>query len=39
MKINNLIIEGVGGIETLTLSFNPQMNIICEPNGIGKTTF
>lgn len=38
MKINKLVIEGVGGIENLTLSFNPQMNLICGPNGIGKTT-
>lgn len=38
MKINKLKIEGVGGIEALTLTFNPQMNLICGPNGIGKTT-
>ena len=38
MKINKLVIEGVGGIEALTLTFNPQMNLICGPNGIGKTT-
>lgn len=38
MKINSLNIEGVGGIEFLKLEFNENMNIICGPNGIGKTT-
>lgn len=38
MKINKLEIEGVGGIKYLDLSFNERMNIICGPNGIGKTT-
>ncbi|MCG9793819.1 AAA family ATPase [Flavobacterium algicola] len=38
MKITNIILEGVGGIKNLTLNFNPNMNIICGPNGIGKTT-
>lgn len=38
MHIKNIYIKGVGGIEELQLSFNEQMNIICGPNGIGKTT-
>ena len=38
MKINKLKIEGVGGILNLELEFNPQMNLMCGPNGIGKTT-
>ncbi|MEZ4805813.1 MAG: AAA family ATPase [Bacteroidia bacterium] len=38
MYINQLIIEGVGGIQYLNLNFNRQMNLICGPNGIGKTT-
>lgn len=38
MKINKLKIEGVGGIKNLDLSFNPDMNLLCGPNGIGKTT-
>ena len=38
MKINTLKLEGVGGLENLILTFNPQMNLICGPNGIGKTT-
>lgn len=38
MRIKSIIIEGVGGITKLDLKFNPQMNIICGPNGIGKTT-
>lgn len=38
MKINKLSIEGVGGIKLLSLSFNERMNLLCGPNGIGKTT-
>lgn len=38
MKINKLKIEGVGGIKNLDLSFNSDMNLLCGPNGIGKTT-
>ncbi|MDF0694867.1 AAA family ATPase [Aquirufa ecclesiirivi] len=38
MKINNLNIEGVGGIKQLNLNFNDRMNLLCGPNGIGKTT-
>ncbi|MCU4430808.1 AAA family ATPase [Acinetobacter pittii] len=38
MKIQNLEINGVGGITHLNLNFDNQMNIICGPNGIGKTT-
>lgn len=38
MKIKGLEIVGVGGIDSLNVSFDPQMNLICGPNGIGKTT-
>lgn len=38
MKINNIQINGVGGIDNLLIPFDKQMNIICGPNGIGKTT-
>jgi predicted ATP-binding protein involved in virulence len=38
MRVNKLKIEGVGGIKSLDLSFNERMNILCGPNGIGKTT-
>lgn len=38
MKINQLKIEGVGGIVNLDLQFNEKMNLLCGPNGIGKTT-
>lgn len=38
MKIESLKIENVGGISSLSLdSFNPNLNIICGENGIGKT--
>lgn len=38
MKIINLHIKGIGGISDLSINFDQQMNIICGPNGIGKTT-
>lgn len=38
MIINSLKISGVGGIRELKLDFNPGFNVICGPNGIGKTT-
>jgi predicted ATP-dependent endonuclease of OLD family len=38
MKIKKLEIEGIGGIKELTIDFNEQMNLICGPNGVGKTT-
>lgn len=38
MRINKIKIEGVGGIKFLDLSFNNRMNLLCGPNGVGKTT-
>ena len=38
MRINKLKIEGVGGIKSIDLSFIEKMNLLCGPNGIGKTT-
>ncbi|WP_085580079.1 MULTISPECIES: AAA family ATPase [unclassified Pseudomonas] len=38
MKIENISISDIGGIHSLSLNFNPRMNILCGPNGIGKTT-
>ena len=38
MKINSLEINNIAGIKKLVLSFNENMNLICGPNGIGKTT-
>lgn len=38
MKIKQVKIICVGGIDDLTLIFDDQMNIISGPNGIGKTT-
>jgi len=38
MWIKNITLLGVGGVDELALSFDPKMNIICGPNGIGKTT-
>lgn len=38
MKVKTLKILGVGGIEELELKFDPTLNVICGPNGVGKTT-
>lgn len=38
VKIDKLKINAIGGIDQLELSFNSGMNIICGPNGVGKTT-
>lgn len=38
MKIKNIRITGVGGIDDLEINFDDRMNIISGPNGIGKTT-
>ncbi|MXV53319.1 AAA family ATPase [Pedobacter sp. HMF7647] len=38
MKISNIHISGVGGLGSIDILFNNRMNIICGPNGIGKTT-
>lgn len=38
MKINKISIDGVGGIRNLNINFNEGLNLICGPNGIGKTT-
>ena len=38
MKIISVDIEGVGGIRSLSLDFNSRFNVICGPNGVGKTT-
>ena len=38
MRIESLVIDGIGGIRHLELKFIPKMNIICGSNGVGKTT-
>ena len=38
MKINQLKISGIGGIKELELKFCPGFNVLCGPNGIGKST-
>lgn len=38
LKIEQILIKDVGGLHSLSLTLNPRMNILCGPNGIGKTT-
>ncbi|MFS0783239.1 AAA family ATPase [Bacillus sp. 1P06AnD] len=38
LRIEHLKIESINGIKELVLNFNPGLNIITGPNGIGKTT-
>ncbi|MET3407813.1 AAA family ATPase [Priestia megaterium] len=38
LRINQISINGINGIEKLDLSFNDGFNFICGNNGIGKTT-
>jgi predicted ATP-binding protein involved in virulence len=38
MKVKSIEIRGIGGIGSLDIDFNENMNFICGPNGIGKTT-
>ncbi len=38
MKIQTLAVKDVAGIKNLHLRFDERMNILCGPNGIGKTT-
>lgn len=38
MKVKNIEINNIGGIKNLKISFSEVMNIICGPNGIGKST-
>lgn len=37
-KIEKISINAIGGIDQLEIPFNPGMNLICGPNGVGKTT-
>lgn len=38
MKLISIKINQIGGIKNLELNFTEDMNIICGPNGIGKST-
>ncbi|EKO3956012.1 AAA family ATPase [Vibrio fluvialis] len=38
MKVKSIEINGIGGIGNLKVDFNERMNLICGPNGVGKTT-
>lgn len=38
MHLNKIHINNIGNIDNLHIEFNEGINIICGPNGIGKTT-
>lgn len=38
MRINEITIHNVGCISNLKISFNENINVLCGPNSIGKTT-
>lgn len=38
MKIKEISINNVGCISDLNISFNEHVNVLCGPNGVGKTT-
>ena len=38
LRINSLSVEDIGGISKAEIRFHPRMNVICGPNGVGKTT-
>ena len=38
LRIRSIEIENVARIEDIKLSFGDGLNLICGPNGIGKTT-
>lgn len=38
LTINSLAIQNIGRIEALKIELNDGVNLICGPNGIGKTT-
>ncbi|MED2184892.1 AAA family ATPase [Bacillus wiedmannii] len=38
LKVRTMDIRSINGIKDLFVGFNPGLNFICGPNGIGKTT-
>jgi AAA15 family ATPase/GTPase len=38
LKIEHVDLTNVGGFESISVSFNAGFNLICGPNGVGKTT-
>ena len=38
LRLDSLSIYDIGGISSAHLNFDPKMNLICGPNGVGKTT-
>lgn len=38
MKVTEIKIQGIGGIDDISIQLNPGLNLISGPNGVGKTT-
>lgn len=38
MKVKNIELNCVGCIDHLSVNFNDRVNVLCGPNGVGKTT-
>jgi hypothetical protein len=38
MRVRRIEISGIGGITSLELTFKDGINLLCGPNGVGKTT-
>ncbi|WP_371915025.1 AAA family ATPase [Pseudomonas sp. 24 R 17] len=38
VRIKSITITNIGGVSNLEVTFDKSMNIICGPNGVGKTT-
>lgn len=38
LRIDRLDLRDVGGFRAMDITFGPRLNIVCGPNGVGKTT-
>jgi predicted ATP-dependent endonuclease of OLD family len=38
MRVERLTLSNIGGVTSTDISFAPGMNVVCGPNGIGKST-
>lgn len=38
LRIDSIALTNIGSFSEMAISFGPKLNIICGPNGVGKTT-